>query len=236
MSARRAALAAPLLATAALLGGCAASPLRDRFDALSEQIGRAKDAGAGDHAPADLEQAQQNLDAARHLESASLEGRQSADDARKCAADDLERTEKSISDDHQALRECERCGRDAETKLAEARRHEDDLRNHGLTSDELSRAMGSDMAIAELAVTQEKARAATLREQISLLEIEAKAANERVTSAGIRREASGQTLLLARALAEQGLASARMAEARALAARRAEIDGRARSTRTGGAS
>lgn len=226
MSARRLATPASIALALLLFAGCAASPLGDRLGKVGEEIDRAKDAGAKDYARADLDRAEASLDAARRLERSSVDGRKAAEAARKAAAEELEATEKSLSDERQALREAEHRVREAEARLAERRRRQDDLRGGGLTSGELGRAIGSDLAIAELAVSEARAAVATATEEIALLEIQARASREHMTGATIASEISGETLLLARALAEQALAAAHMAEARALAGRQAELDAR----------
>jgi hypothetical protein len=209
-----------------LLAGCSNAPLRDRLDAAAAQIDRAKDAGAADHAPADLDEAIATLDAARDAQDAAVDATRSAEAARKQAAEDLAEVQKSLAAAEDGLKQAEDAGREAELQLEVVRRRERELARNGLTSDEVGRAIGGDEVLAELRLEKARATAQTLRARIALLHLQEAACRNRISSAGAAIDTAGQQLLFGKALAEQALAAGKIAEARAIAGRKAELDAR----------
>lgn len=210
-------------AAAALGAGCRASPLQDRFEAVSRDIRAAEAAGAEEYAPRDYVGARSAYVLARSSEEAALDAREAAERVREETRRELAALDALGADRQLALAEAERRLAGAQAHLAKLRRREAELRASGATPVEVERAVGDDIALAQLEVSAARASIKTIEAEIELVTLRRREAEARIESASDGIAAAGQQLLHASALCDTAGATARAAQAQAIARRKAEL-------------
>jgi len=213
-----------LFASALLVGGCAASPLSERFDAVSKEISSAKAQGAADYAPLDYTGAENALSLAKESETAALKASERAKEERERANLDLATLAKRQAEREEALDEAEKRRIAADGSLEVTKRRVAELRAKGVSERELTDSYGDKLALAELEANSARSSIKTIRAEIELIGIMKQEAQTRVKSASDGIAVAGQQLLTASALCDKAGASARMAEATAIAKRKAELE------------
>jgi hypothetical protein len=214
-------LAVALLATGA---GCAASPLGDRFDAVSKEIAAARSAGAPRYAAADYNGAVSALDLAKDAEDDAIDMRVDAEQEREHAKNELKILGKLTAEREDATLEAEKRRAGAEALLTTLRRREAELRTKGVSEAEIDRALGDQIALAELERNAARASLKTLKAEIELVSARKQESQARIITAEQRMSAAGQQLLHASALCDTAGAAAREAQAHAIARRKAELN------------
>ncbi|HVY61798.1 MAG TPA: hypothetical protein VHF22_09105 [Planctomycetota bacterium] len=215
-------------ALAMVAGGCQTSKFVEA-DAARRTIDRAQDAGADlDDYPA-LRTAKQSVDFAANAEKLALND---LDDARK----DLDKAMQRESDAKRrhSMKDSELAQVEGALKAAQERADKatgrvNELRNAGLTDDEVQNSAGANQAIANLTVKSLESSRATLRKQIELSDLEVQDAQISVKAAQARLDSADQRLRVARALYQNAEQQAKVAEAEALQAKRMQINSRLQS-------
>jgi hypothetical protein len=213
-----------VLSLAAAAVGCRASPLKDRFDSVGKEISSARAAGAPKYAPVDYDGAKEALDLAKDSESSAVSAREDAEQAREKAKQDLGKLKKQTADREAALDEAEKRRAGADAYLASLKRREAELRAKGVTEREIDKALGDQIVLTQLEANAARAQIKTIKAEIELLAISEQEASARIASASDGIAVSGQQLIHASALCDTAGASARMAEAHAIAKRKAELE------------
>lgn len=212
------------IAASALISGCRASPLADRFASVKKEISSARSAGAREYAQADYFGAESALSLAQESETMALDAREEAERRRHEAMLDLEELKKLQQVREEALDEAEKRRVAADAGLAAMKRRVQELRGKGVSEREIDASYGDKIAIAELEGNSARASIKTIKAELELIGVLKQEATARVASANEGIAVAGQQLLTASALCDKAGASARMAEAQAIAKRKAELN------------
>jgi hypothetical protein len=131
--------------------------------------------------------------------------------------------QKLLADREAALEEAQKRLADAEARVLKLERRQAELRRRGVTEQEIDRALGDELALAELDASASRAAIKTGEAELELLALRKQECEKRIAAANEAIAVAGQQLLHANALCEKAGASARMAEAHAIARRKAEL-------------
>ena len=213
------------LGLAVAAGGCTTSRFVEA-DNARRTIDQAQDAGADlDEYPA-LRIAKQSIDFAATAEKLALndldQSRKDLDAATKRQTDATRRKRQKEA----GLAEVEGALQAAQARLDGTNSRANELRNSGLTDEEVTNAAGANQAIDRLRVKGLESSRSTLRKQIELSDLEVQDAEIGVKAAQARLESADQRLRVARALYQNAEQQAKVAEAEALQSKRMAINAR----------
>lgn len=212
-----------ILSLAALAAGGCASPLKERFDATAREIHAARAAGAHRYAPADYQGAIAALDLARLAEADALDQRSDAEEQAEEAKREIAKLGEFQGQREEALQDAERRRIGADGQLAALHRRAAELKARGVSDREIERSLGDEMALAQLEASMARASLKTIRAELEMLNQRKQLSQAKIATAQEGVAAAGQQLLHASALCDTAGAEARMAEAHAIARRKAEL-------------
>jgi chromosome segregation ATPase len=214
-----------VLGLAAAAGGCRTSRFIEA-DAARHSIDQAQDAGADlDEYPA-LRVAKQSVDFAASAEKLAVndldQAHKDLDVAVKRQNDAMRRHQQKESE----VAEIEGAIQAAQSRLDKKNERVNELRNSGLSEDEVAGAQGANQAIDRLRLKGLESSRTTLQKEIELSDLEVKDADIAVKAAQARMESADQRLRVARSLYQAAEQQAKVAEAEALQAKRMAINAR----------